>query len=262
MALYFTRRNREAAQRLWGELLRLTLAAAGPASTAPQLYFLSDLTTAAVLQRYPEDRVRACLPVPACLLLALACAGGGGAWQGRSARCGLRPAAAAAAVCVCTAPPIAHSAVTSSPFPCAPPGLQVGFHPYGALLRLCKLCPVGKWRALREALLALEKQKAAFAAAEGPFLYLAAAATAEVGARAACWRPLRRRALAGAAARVAALQPTACSSLPACLICALQEFRGAGLGSMLLDRCCREADAQRRCLYVDVSSDQARAFFR
>lgn len=46
------------AQRLWAELLRLVLAAGGPTSTSSQLFFLSDRTTAAVMQRWPEDRVR------------------------------------------------------------------------------------------------------------------------------------------------------------------------------------------------------------
>ena len=39
---------------------------------------------------------------------------------------------------------------------------------------------MGKWRALREALRALERARAAFAESHGPFLYLAAVGTAEV----------------------------------------------------------------------------------
>lgn len=109
LGLYFARRSPEVAQRLWAELLRLVLAAGGPTSTSSQLFFLSDRTTAAVMQRWPEDRP---------------------AW-----------------------------------------------HSYGALLRLAKIAPFGKWRALREALIALDKQKAAFADSHGPFLYLAAIGT-------------------------------------------------------------------------------------
>ena len=58
LGLYFARRCPEVAQRLWAELLRLVLAAGGPMSTASQLFYLSDRTTAAVMQRWPEDRVR------------------------------------------------------------------------------------------------------------------------------------------------------------------------------------------------------------
>ena len=86
MGLYFARRSPEVAQRLWAEMLRLVLVAGGPVSTASQLFFLSDRTTAAVMQRWPEDRVRphccctvllksaiaGCEPgaLPACCLLA------------------------------------------------------------------------------------------------------------------------------------------------------------------------------------------------
>ena len=60
LASYFTRHNADAAARLWHELLRLTLAASqGPHAT--QLYFLSDFSTAAVMQQWPEHRVSSCL---------------------------------------------------------------------------------------------------------------------------------------------------------------------------------------------------------
>ncbi|KAI3430633.1 hypothetical protein D9Q98_005226 [Chlorella vulgaris] len=104
VGMYLTRRNCEAASRLWLEMLRLTLA--GSASPShPQIYFLSDQSVAAVMQRYPED---------------------------------------------------AH------------------WHRNTALLRLAKLVPWGKWRALREALMARDKQMAAFADSHGPFLHLVA----------------------------------------------------------------------------------------
>ena len=66
LANYFVRRSPEAAARLWAELLRLALGlgstavqAAAPAAAPshPQLHFLSDRTTLAVMQRWPEDRV-------------------------------------------------------------------------------------------------------------------------------------------------------------------------------------------------------------
>jgi hypothetical protein len=57
MALYLTRRNSRAASWLWHEMLRLLLASARTPSS-PQLYFLSDLTTVALVQQWPEDRVR------------------------------------------------------------------------------------------------------------------------------------------------------------------------------------------------------------
>lgn len=88
-----------------------------------------------------------------------------------------------------------------------------------ALLRLAKIAPLGKWRALREALVKLDRQKAAFLESHGPFLYLLAAGTQA-------------------------------------------EFRGAGLGSMLLDHLCRRGDAEGRCLYVEATSDGARAWLK
>jgi hypothetical protein len=56
MGLYLTRRSPEAAARMWGEVLRLALAAC-PSPSRPQLYFLSDLSVAAVMQLWPDDRV-------------------------------------------------------------------------------------------------------------------------------------------------------------------------------------------------------------
>lgn len=58
--MYFTRRQPDVAARLWAELLRLALTASRAGPEAPQLFYLSDMTTAAVMQRYPEDRVRCC----------------------------------------------------------------------------------------------------------------------------------------------------------------------------------------------------------
>lgn len=109
MANYFTRRNEQAAARLWQELLQLLLAAAA-AAASPQLYHLADGSAAALVQQYPQDRA--------------------------------------------------------------------GWHRGSCLLHLAKLVPWGKWRALREALVALDRQKAAFRAAHGPFLHLAAVAVA------------------------------------------------------------------------------------
>lgn len=88
-----------------------------------------------------------------------------------------------------------------------------------ALLRLAKIAPLGKWRALREVIVKLDKQKQAFLESHGPFLYLVAAGTQA-------------------------------------------EFRGAGLGSMLLDFLCRRGDAEGRCLYVETTSDVARAWLK
>lgn len=68
-------------------------------------------------------------------------------------------------------------------------------------------------------LIALDRQKAAFAESHGPFLYLAA------------------------------------------LGCA-PGFRSCGLGSMLLDRLCRSADAQRLHLYTEATSDAQRAWLK
>jgi ribosomal protein S18 acetylase RimI-like enzyme len=73
--------------------------------------------------------------------------------------------------------------------------------------------------ALREMLIALDRQKTAFAESHGPFLYLAA------------------------------------------LGCA-PGFRGCGLGSMLLDRLCRTADAQRLFLYTEATSEAQRTWLR
>lgn len=124
LANYFTRRSPEAAQRLWAELLRLLLSAAGPTAEAPQLYFLSDATTVAVMQRWPEDRVRlaGCRGSSRCGRLA--------GWRA------LHTQRAAAAV-----PTAFHK----------PPCLyvlrvQAGWHPYSALLRMGKIVPWGKWR--------------------------------------------------------------------------------------------------------------------
>ena len=55
---------------------------------------------------------------------------------------------------------------------------QAGWHRHSALLRLAKIAPWGKWRALAEALAALDRQKAAFLDSHGPFLYLVAIGTA------------------------------------------------------------------------------------
>ncbi|KAL4422967.1 hypothetical protein ABPG75_009164 [Micractinium tetrahymenae] len=150
MANYFTRRNEQAAARLWQELLHLLLAAAAPAAS-PQLFHLADGSAAALVQQYPQDRA--------------------------------------------------------------------GWHRGSSLLRLAKLAPWGKWRALREALVALDKQKAAFHSSHGPFLHLAAVAVAP-------------------------------------------QLRSAGLGSVLLDHICRAADQQRRPVYVEVTSDRVRGWFK
>lgn len=62
LANYFTRHQTADAIRLWHELLRLTVAAAAASSTPqlqqqPQLYFLNDGSTMALMQQWPEDRV-------------------------------------------------------------------------------------------------------------------------------------------------------------------------------------------------------------
>lgn len=111
MALYLTRRNSEAAARLWHEMLRLLLASSS-APSRPQLYFLSDLTTAAVMQQWPEDRVSAAASVAGQRL-----PGGG-----RKSCAG-----------------------TLSGLPC-PSAPQVNWHRNTALLRLAKVVPWGKWR--------------------------------------------------------------------------------------------------------------------
>lgn len=97
--------------------------------------------------------------------------------------------------------------------------LQAGWHRNTALLRLVKIAPWGKWRALREALAAVEKQKAAFLESHGPFLYLAAIGTVD-------------------------------------------EARGNGLGSMLLDHLCREADKQQRFIYTEATSERGRVWLK
>lgn len=74
-----------------------------------------------------------------------------------------------------------HQAAARSPSgkrPCCHPRPQAGWHRGSSLLHLAKLVPWGKWRALREALVALDKQKAAFRSSHGPFLHLAAVAVA------------------------------------------------------------------------------------
>lgn len=127
-------------------------------------------------------------------------------------------------LCWCGGPPAAAFGT--------PPGLQpgdgllppsscpqAGWHRRSSLLHLAKLVPWGKWRALREALLALDRQKAAFHASHGPFLHLAAVAVAP-------------------------------------------DFRGAGLGSVLLDHICRAADQQRRPIYAEVTADRVRAWLK
>lgn len=61
MANYFTRRNEQAAARLWQELLHLLMAASAAAS--PQLFHLADGSAAALVQQYPQDRVSLYVPV-------------------------------------------------------------------------------------------------------------------------------------------------------------------------------------------------------
>lgn len=65
-----------------------------------------------------------------------------------------------------------------------PYGTQVS--PWAALLRLMPVVPLARWRSLSEYLLALDRQKAAFAKAHGPFLYLLALGAAS-GAGDGAW---------------------------------------------------------------------------
>ena len=165
LANYFTRRNREAAARLWAELLRLALAA-GSASATPQLFCLADRSAVAVMQRWPDDRVGWALQ-PGAVPQSV---GGrarpalhgrrlcGGDWRCVDARrrgwrqaCALAPSGARRRRTAHAEPRVA------SP---APVSLQNDWHRGVALRRLAKVVPFGKWRALREALLALDKQKA------------------------------------------------------------------------------------------------------
>lgn len=173
MANYFTRRNEQAAARLWQELLQLLLAAAA-AAASPQLYHLADGSAAALVQQYPQDRVRPRFGNE----LEMHCC--------RRAARGRRTAEQPPARAVCPPPPrcwlAAPGQATARPLaktlPPPPPQPQAGWHRGSCLLHLAKLVPWGKWRALREALVALDRQKAAFRAAHGPFLHLAAVAVA------------------------------------------------------------------------------------
>lgn len=211
LANYFTRKNEAAAARLWAELLHLTLAASTQLGQ-PQLYYLADLAAAAVVQQYPDDRVSVWMRAV-------------WTWDGGKAGVSMPH-------CCSGCPPSSPALCSHTHHQTLPsltprissshqllPQAQAGWHRGSALVRLAKLAPWGKWRALREALLALDRQKAAFAASHGPFLYLAALGVA-----------------------------------PA--------FRGAGLGSVLLDHIFRMADDRQLCVYAEATSDRMRRWLR
>lgn len=127
--MYLTRRNCEAASRLWLEMLRLTLA--GSASPShPQIYFLSDQSVAAVMQRYPEDVSQG------------AAAGLKGRGPGAARTHSVADDAAGGGTLLLHLGSMIRVSTASIWLTC----LQAHWHRNTALLRLAKLVPWGKWR--------------------------------------------------------------------------------------------------------------------